>query len=541
MVPGCWGSALVLLWYGGAAAGPTAFLSTGAKLRKGIPITADTPDSPLNVMKSNYEVAQPTPEAAILDGMYCRGGGCQYRTGAPPPLVSPTPPVPIIYPQSNRDFCKGFSCTAGMAVPESPAMNKFNFDCGHLYNDVGKLHGKNGERSISDAKESFFSWCKTRVAPPLWGNCNGLGDVLVMAMSSRANSANVGGAKEFCSDTFLFLGMMNQAKVDLKLLPGAFPKPAALLSYSSIRKLILPSNLDAEVGPYTRRGQAWLQFLKKERRPYAASGRSLYDRSAWSADSGARPVFLQHHPNGTSFLSTKLDPPYTPDYTQAAPCVHGVYKGAYKYTIDQNIPPTEIDGHLYEFCSNEMAEIMAGFAQTGEMTISMTKDWCNWQSSVTSWVGEADQTGRPEWDFRRCNGMASLLAFALHNDLSAGLGASDVCNKLFLSFGAFDWHQKQVDTAWALGPARVIKDVGLSSSVDEDAAKKLMEQAAKYAATLQNKLSGQKEMYNDLNGAKMDSAAFSLNHKKRETGIVMKPKPLPPPLPKMDTFSELDF
>ena len=136
-----------------------------------------------------------------------------------------------------------------MAVPESPAMNKFNFDCGHLYNDVGKLHGKNGERSISDAKESFFSWCKTRVAPPLWGNCNGLGDVLVMAMSARANSANVGGAKEFCSDTFLFLGMMNQAKVDLKLLPGAFPKPAALLSYSSIRKLILPSNLDAEVGP----------------------------------------------------------------------------------------------------------------------------------------------------------------------------------------------------------------------------------------------------------------------------------------------------
>merc|ERR1719217_274164 len=47
-------------------------------------------------MNSNYEVAQPTPEAAILDGMYCRGGGCQYRTGAPPPLVSPTPPVPII-------------------------------------------------------------------------------------------------------------------------------------------------------------------------------------------------------------------------------------------------------------------------------------------------------------------------------------------------------------------------------------------------------------------------------------------------------------
>ena len=68
-----------------------------------------------------------------------------------------------------------------------------------------------------------------------------------------------------------------------------------------------------KVGPYTRRGQAWIQFLKKERRPYAASGRSLYDSSAWGSDSGARPVFLQHHPNGTSFLSTKLDPPYTLD------------------------------------------------------------------------------------------------------------------------------------------------------------------------------------------------------------------------------------
>ena len=39
---------------------------------------------------------------------------------------------------------------------------------------------------------------------------------------------------------------------------------------------------------------------------------------------------------------------------------------------------------------------------------------------------------------------------------------SDVCNKLFLSFGAFDWHQKQVDTAWALGPAQ--GKSGLASS-----------------------------------------------------------------------------
>ena len=49
------------------------------------------------------------------------------------------------------------------------------------------------------------------------------------------------------------------------------------------------------------------------------------------------------------------------------------------------------------------------------------------------------------------------------------------------------------------------------------------------------KLSGQKDMYNDLNAAKMDTAAFSLHHKRR----ALKPKPMPPPLPS-DSFSELD-
>jgi hypothetical protein len=150
-----------------------------------------------------------------------------------------------------------------MGVFESPALNKFVFDCSHLYNDVGKVNGKPGERTIADAKHSFLSWCKTRFPPPLVGNCNGLGDVLVMAMSARANSANVGGPTEFCTDTFLFLGMVNQAKVDLKLMPGAFPKPPAfVLKEVKLAKVLLPSNLVAEVGPHTRRGQAWLAFLR---------------------------------------------------------------------------------------------------------------------------------------------------------------------------------------------------------------------------------------------------------------------------------------
>lgn len=493
-----------------------------------IPITMQSPDSPLNIINANYQVAQPTPEAAIFDGMYCRGGACQYRTGAPPPTISPTPPVPIIYPNSNREFCRGVSCTPGMGVPENPVLNKFVFDCSHLYQDVGKVAGTPGSRTIADAKESFYSWCKTRFPPPLIGNCEGLGDVIVMAMHARANSANIGGAKEICTDLFLFLGGMNQAKVDLKLMPGAFPQPPAfVMKATRLAKVFLPSNLDEDVGPHTARGKAWLLELKKLHKLGTVS---LYGPGV----TAARPVFK---PGDASLLATKtkLDPPHTPDYTQAPACVHGVVKGAYKYQIDQNVPPTEVDGPLYEFCTNEMSEIMGGFAQTGDMVTTMAKDWCNWQSSVTSWVGEADQTGHPEWDFRRCNQMSSFLAFAVHNDLNTGLGAADVCNRVFLVMGAMDWHQGQIDNAWALGPARVIDAPGLTSAVDDEAAKKLMKAAQDYANTMYSKLRGQKEMYNDLNSAKMDTAAFSLHAKSK-----LRPKkPPPPPLPN-DTFAELD-
>merc|ERR1719265_1229543 len=100
--------------------------------------------------------------------------------------------------------------------------------------------------------------------PPLIGNCEGLGDVVVMAMNARANSANFGGAKEICTDLFLFLGAMNQAKVDLKLMPGAFPQPPAfVMKATHLAKVFLPSNLDAAVGPHTSRGQAWLLELKR--------------------------------------------------------------------------------------------------------------------------------------------------------------------------------------------------------------------------------------------------------------------------------------
>ena len=49
---------------------------------------------------------------------------------------------------------------------------------------------------------------------------------------------------------------------------------------------------------------------------------------------------------------------------------------------------------------------------------------------MTDWVGRHNELGHPDWDFRRCEGMQGLVAYALRNDLDAGLGPGDVCRKV---------------------------------------------------------------------------------------------------------------
>merc|ERR1740117_2425982 len=115
--------------------------------------------------------------------MYCRGGACQYRVAPPPPTISPTPLVPVIFPRSSQEFCRGLTCLPGMGIPADTGAGAFMVNCLHLYNHVGGgLHGKPGSRTLNDAKESFFGWCKGKFPPPVWGACDGLGDLIIMAM-----------------------------------------------------------------------------------------------------------------------------------------------------------------------------------------------------------------------------------------------------------------------------------------------------------------------------------------------------------------------
>merc|ERR1719378_1134140 len=85
---------------------------------------------------------------------------------------------------------------------------------------------------------------------------------------------------------------------------------------------------------------------------------------------------------------------------------------------DGSIPPVEIDGDLFTYCSNQFSEIMMGFGQTAKQTVQMTKDWCSWQASVTSWVGQKEEYGHPDWDHRTCSNMESFMAFVLKDDIT---------------------------------------------------------------------------------------------------------------------------
>merc|ERR1719316_1548155 len=243
-------------------------------------------------------------------------------------------------------------------------------------------------------------------------------------------------------------------------------------------------------------------------------------------------------------LQATLDPAFKPDYDQSPPCLLGAAAPhATKIMLNYAIPPAEVDQDLYEFCAGTFAEIMMGFGQTGEMVITMIGDWCSWQSSVSDWVGRHDELGHPDWDFRRCEGMQGLVAYALRGDLDtgAGLGPGDVCRRLYLAIGDIEWMSDAVDGAWAPPALRGPPAVALSNAGNTDAMKKLMEDVAKYSEDLFSKLRDQKDMYDNLNGVKMDTSTFSLHVAKNASHgrLRKKLRPRPNPLPPLPAFDEL--
>jgi len=497
---------------------------------------AGAPESYANVL--DYLVAMITPAPAPLNGVYCRGAACQYRVAPPPPTYPPMgytpPPLPIGgNALSGREFCRGLTCLGGMGAPGDAKLATFTLNCAHLYNDVlGGMAGTDQSRSVAMVQEGFTSVCKKRVGILEVGACPTYANTFMAAVAVKANDPTVGGVPEICTDTYFWLMQFKQAEIDLKLTAASLPKGNSLLA-SAFYRFGSGGN-----GPSSPRGIKWRAYASAHGKWPTAPARpqQLAEDGSFAAALLQVEQTVTPKPLLPGADSDEATPRGLPRYQPAMPCDENAKqvvgdKGT-KYQIapgspDGAVPPVEVAGDLFMYCSNQFSEIMMGFAQTARETVKMTKSWCAWQAGVASWVGQKQEFGHPDWTHRTCSGMESVVSFALRDDLSdlnGGFSAQQVCKKIFLAIGSVHRTDKLVQDAWGMS-LRGAPSSGIPA-VDDVEMKRLLAEAQEYANNIFSKMRGQKAAYEDLNNAKMDTAAFDPN-----SVLAKAPPPVAPDLP----------
>jgi len=444
---------------------------------------------------------------------------------------------------SGRELCRGLSCLHGMGLPGDPALAGFNFNCVHLFNDIGGgMVGTDQARNVAEVHESFVNVCKKRVGILEQPSCPAYANTFVGAAAPKVNNPTVGGIVEVCTDTFFWLMAFKQSEIDLKLTAAALPQGNSLLAGD------LNRFGTGGPGPSSARGLRWRAYFSAHKKwpTPPAMPRQLADDGSFAAallqtDAEAQePKKTGPKPLLPGADSAEDTPRGLPKYSQN-PCgkaKHVVPQSGTKYQIapgspDGAVGPVEVDGDLFTYCSSQFSEIMMGFAQTASVTVQMTKDWCLWQASVSSWVGNQEEFGHPDWTHRTCTGMENYVAFALRDQLSdanGGLSAQQVCKKVFLTIGAVHRSEAIVQDAWATS-LRGAPTSGLPGP-DNAEMKKMLQEAQAYANKIFSKLRGQKAAFEDLNTAKMDTAAF-------DPGSVRAQAP-PPAAPDLPNSADLD-
>jgi len=480
-------------------------------------VTENSPESVTNVI--DFEIPMPTPLPAAWNGVYCKGGACQFRVLPPAPTLPPPlapPPLPIAGGiASGMELCRGLACLPGMGAPGIIPLDTFKFNCMHLFQDVaGGMVGKDEARTVPEVEQSFINVCNKRVGPLEVGACPAYASVFYAAEAVKVDNPTVGSPVEVCADTWGYIQQFKQAEIDMKLTLLALPKGKSLLK-TGVWRFGTGGN-----GPNSPRGLKWREFAWKHNKwpiPPAkaeqldAEGGIIAASLLQTKASGPTPKPLVRGQDQDADSPRGL-----PKYNQNAPCegkdAEVVPQTRTKYQIlpgSFGVPPAEVDGELFGYCTNQFSEIMMGFAQTPNQIVKMTKDWCIWQASVTSWVGADDEMGHPDWDHRTCTGMQALVAYALKDDLSDkynGLSGIAVCKKVFLAIGTVHRAEGIVAEAWNTA-TRAAPTSGLPA-VDDAEMKKLMQEVQAHANKVFGAMRGAKAAASAITETKMDTAAF---------------------------------
>jgi len=308
------------------------------------------------------------------------------------------------------------------------------------------------------------------------------------------------------------------------------------------------------VGPSSPRGLKWRAYAWNHGIKPSPPADAQQLASDGSIAAALLQTDLEDPIEDPALLQTDLDPPKPllpgadsaedtprglPKYQQNIPCNkdknHIVPQSGTKYQIapgspDGAVPPVEVDGDLFTYCSNQFSEIMMGFSQTALETIKMTKGWCAWQASVSSWAGKQEEFGHPDWTHRTCSGMGGLVAFALRDhldDTTIGFSAQQVCKNVFLSIGAVHRTDGLVKGAWETS-LRGAPSSGIPAKSNEEM-QQMLQEAQAYANKIFGQLRNQKAAFETLNGKKMEMASFDTNNIP-----IQPPPPVAPDLPDSD-------
>lgn len=376
-----------------------------------------------------------------------------------------------------------------------------------------------------DIKDSFITWCKKRVGPLEVGMCPTYADVAVMGVSPSVNDPSIGDTKAVCNGMFMFISAAKQAEIDMKLIKSALPASLSLIARS------LGHFGTGGVGPDSPRGRRWREYAwqrfgpgaradsEAEVRPRVTSvlpaGASLV-QEGWGAAVWAGNLSFVPSPNDGS--ESGEDARGMPKYNPTAPAV-GVQaettaQSGTKYQIapgsaDGTVPPTEVEGDLFNYCTNQVSEIQMGFPQKSFVTAKMAEDWCMWQASTTTWVGKKDEVGHPDWNPRTCDAMSQLVAFALRNTLDSDQGVSpyNVCSQLFLGLSQVHRVDQLVKEGFTTA-LRSPPSFTAPNPSDDPEMKKMLKAAQSYADSIFGRLRGQKAAVDKFNAIKMDTKAW---------------------------------